>query len=60
MAKIRKCLTALATAGTMAIAALGATNQATVQLNTFVDNASTLANKFQIELPINASTQNPN
>jgi hypothetical protein len=44
----------------MAFAALGATNQATVQLNTFVDNASTLANKFQIELPINASTQNPN
>jgi Domain of unknown function (DUF4926) len=60
MAKIKKCLTALATAGTMAIATLGAANTATVQLNTFVDNASTLANKFQIELPINASTQNPN
>ncbi|NJN72933.1 MAG: GTP-binding protein [Limnothrix sp. RL_2_0] len=56
--KIKKCLTALATAGTVAIAALSATNTATVQLTEFVDNASTLANKFNIELAIPAPTQN--
>lgn len=57
--KIRKCLTALAAAGTMAIAGLSATNQATVQLTEFVDNASTLANKFQIELPVQNQTLPP-
>jgi hypothetical protein len=57
--RIKKYLTNLATAGTMAIAALGAANTATVQLNEFVDNASTLANKFQIELPITTMPTTP-
>lgn len=56
--RIKKYLTNLATAGTVAIASLGAANEATVQLNSFVDNVGTLANKFQIELPINVPTQN--
>lgn len=56
--KIKKCLTAIATAATMTIASLGAANEATLQLNSFVDNVGTLANKFQIELPMTVPVQN--
>ena len=57
IAKIRKCLTAVATAGTVAIASLGAANEAVEGLNTFVDSANTLANKFDIELPVTPTQQ---
>lgn len=55
--KIKNCLTALATAGTVAIASLTAANEGFEQIETFVDNANTLANKFDIELAIPPAQQ---
>lgn len=56
--RLKKYIAALATAGTVAIASLTAANEGFEQINAFVDNANTLANKFDIELPV-APPQQP-
>ncbi|WP_084176626.1 DUF4926 domain-containing protein [[Limnothrix rosea] IAM M-220] len=57
LARVKKYLAALATAGTVAIASLTAANEGFEQIETFVDNANTLANKFDVELAIPPAQQ---